>query len=564
MRVATGSGKRTQGRLRLIAASLVVGLASVALAVVPAQVASAAPGHTYYVNSATDTGSVTDCTTSTNTDCGIDDAIAAFNADTTPNDADTIVFNSSIATSTVSTPTAIKNTTTGVTLAINGNGSSSTAVSGGGTKQVFNIATGTTVTVAGLTIEMGNGVGLGGGGIFNNGTVTVTDSTLSGNHATNYGGGIVNVGTATMNVTDSRLSGNRATDGGGIFNDGGTVTLTDSTLSNESATNYGGGILNDGTATMTDSTLSNDTAAAGGGILNDGTAAMTDSSLSNDGATEIGGGILNDGTATMTDSTLSNDTAAGGGGILNSGTVTLTDGTLSGNSSAASGGGGISNSGTVNLGATIVANSTSGDDCYNGGTVNDEGYNIDDDGTCGFSATGSISASATLDASLGMLQNNGGPTQTILPAANSPAVGVIPSGTTLNSDSVCPRTDQRGVPSVGKCTIGAVEGGFLVTTASLPNATPGTAYGPVTLTTQEAGVSASPYTTTLKWKKVGHLPKGLKLSKTGVLSGTPSTKLKAGMSSVKVSVTETVTTRNGKKKVKTKTTVQATIPLTIT
>ena len=141
---------------------------------------------------------------------------------------------------------------------------------------------------------------------------------------------------------------------------------------------------------------------------------------------------------------------------------------------------------------------------------------------------------------------------------------MIPDPTTLNSVSVCPRTDQRGVASIGKCTIGAVEAGFLITTTSLPKATPGRTYGPVTLTTQEAGVSTSPHVTTLKWKKVS-LPKGLKLSKeTGVLSGTPSTKLKAGLSSVKVSVTETVTTRNGKEKVKSKTTVQVTIPLTFT
>jgi hypothetical protein len=49
-----------------------------------------------------------------------------------------------------------------------------------------------------------------------------------------------------------------------------------------------------------------------------------------------------------------------------------------------------------------------------------------------------------------------------------------------------------------------------------------------------------------------------------VLSGTPNTKLAAGPTSVTVQVTETVTTLNGTKKVKTKTTVQATIPLTIT
>jgi hypothetical protein len=108
-----------------------------------------------------------------------------------------------------------------------------------------------------------------------------------------------------------------------------------------------------------------------------------------------------------------------------------------------------------------------------------------------------------------------------------------------------------------------VEGVFRIATTTLPSATSGTTYGPVTLTTQDAGVSTSPYVTSLNWKKVS-LPKGLKLSKTGVLSGTPGKKLNAGHSSVKVKVTETVTTRNGKKKVKTKTTVQATVPLTIT
>ena len=69
--------------------------------------------------------------------------------------------------------------------------------------------------------------------------------------------------------------------------------------------------------------------------------------------------------------------------------------------------------------------------------------------------------------------------------------------------------------------------------------------------------------TTLKWKKV-ILPKGLKLSRAGVLSGTPNKRLAAGPSSVTVQVTETVTTLNIKNRpVKTKTTVQATIPLTI-
>ncbi len=57
---------------------------------------------------------------------------------------------------------------------------------------------------------------------------------------------------------------------------------------------------------------------------------------------------------------------------------------------------------------------------------------------------------------------------------------------------------------------------------------------------------------------------GLKLSSAGVLSGTPSKKLLAGSYSVVVQATETVTNLNGKTKVKTNTTVQATLPLTIT
>jgi hypothetical protein len=43
----------------------------------------------------------------------------------------------------------------------------------------------------------------------------------------------------------------------------------------------------------------------------------------------------------------------------------------------------------------------------------------------------------------------------------------------------------------------------------------------------------------------------------------PSGKLAAGPSSATVQVTETMTNLNGKRKVKTKTTAQATIPLTI-
>ena len=60
----------------------------------------------------------------------------------------------------------------------------------------------------------------------------------------------------------------------------------------------------------------------------------------------------------------------------------------------------------------------------------------------------------------------------------------------------------------------------------------------------------TPYT----WKKVGKLPKGLKLSKTGVLSGTLNKRLAEGNYSVTVKVTDSS---------RPKTTATATFTLTV-
>ena len=121
---------------------------------------------------------------------------------------------------------------------------------------------------------------------------------------------------------------------------------------------------------------------------------------------------------------------------------------------------------------------------------------------------------------------------------------------------------------------------FGIADTTLPDATHGVAYAPVQLQTVLPGTSTIPYTTTLKWGKgtlpppnttgtgvptpTTALPKGMKLSSTGVLSGTPSKKLLPGTYDVIVAVTETVSTVNAAgHQVKTKTTVNATIPVTI-
>jgi hypothetical protein len=58
--------------------------------------------------------------------------------------------------------------------------------------------------------------------------------------------------------------------------------------------------------------------------------------------------------------------------------------------------------------------------------------------------------------------------------------------------------------------------GFYITTTSLPGATRGVAYS--------VQLHATGGTTPYKWKRIGKLPKGLKLAHSGLLSGTPKTK----------------------------------------
>ena len=125
----------------------------------------------------------------------------------------------------------------------------------------------------------------------------LTNSTVSGNRASNSafgGGGIANennnvhnvVGTLTL--SNSTLSGNTASYGGGIQNEG-HATLTNSTLAGNVASKAGGGIQSSGfggtlpKTIMTNSTLAGNTSVTGGAIYMSGVAysALTNTIVSN-------------------------------------------------------------------------------------------------------------------------------------------------------------------------------------------------------------------------------------------------------------------------------------------
>ncbi|MSQ26592.1 MAG: hypothetical protein EXR51_00410 [Dehalococcoidia bacterium] len=256
-------------------------------------------------------------------------------------------------------------------LTITGPGAASLAISGNSASRVFNISSGASVVISGLTFHSGSAGASYGGGIFNAGALTLSNSTLSGN-SEGSGGGILNFwGTAVL--TNSAVSGNSSANGwgGGIFNQNGTLTFTNGTLSGNSAAYGGGGIYNYGTLTLTNSTVSGNssTNGGGGGIFSEaGTLTLSNSTLSGNSATH-GGGIWNHvgSTLTLINSTLfGNSSPFYGGGIRNLGTATLTNTTLSGNS-ATFGGGAIANvdffGSKTMLRNTTVANSPSGGNC---------------------------------------------------------------------------------------------------------------------------------------------------------------------------------------------------------
>jgi CSLREA domain-containing protein len=189
-----------------------------------------------------------------------------------------------------------------------------------------------------------------GGGIFNAlsaAALTVNNSTIRDNAAAS-GGGIVDYGDfVVVTVNGSAITGNSAGfpdvagNGGGIYG-GGSLSITDSTISGNTAHNGGGGIYNSGTLTVADSTISTNTATfgSGGGIFNSSSVVNIVNSTIAGNTADAGGGIADEGGGygtgrlTLDYSTITgNNASSGGSGIFEffSPTETLSDSIVAGN-----------------------------------------------------------------------------------------------------------------------------------------------------------------------------------------------------------------------------------------
>jgi predicted outer membrane repeat protein len=239
--------------------------------------------------------------------------------------------------------------------------------------RIFDVQVGATVTIDGLTITNGSAPNDSGGGILNQGTLVLSNSTVAENSAFD-GGGIANGGTLTLRastVSDNAADGSFSL-GGGIYNRG-TLAISGSTIAGNQA-DSAAGVYSSGTLTVDHSTISGNKAADGqGGLKNDSGAATIDSSIisGNSAGGGDGGGIANLATMTLTNSSISGNSANGGGGIVNLfSQLTIRDCAIFANTASGGpsdvyqpgNGGGLASSGQLTIdNSTFSGNSAVGD-----------------------------------------------------------------------------------------------------------------------------------------------------------------------------------------------------------
>jgi hypothetical protein len=174
-------------------------------------------------------------------------------------------------------------------MTIKNNSGESITVSGGGLSRVFNINSGKTVAIAGLTIS-GGGTVANGGGVINDGALTIINSTLTGNTATSDGGAIQSTASATsLTLINTTVSGNFANGfGGGVDVLGGTATIINSTITNNHGDNDNtagggaGGLRNQGgTVTLHNTIVAGNFAGSGTSTRNDIEGALQAASSNN-------------------------------------------------------------------------------------------------------------------------------------------------------------------------------------------------------------------------------------------------------------------------------------------
>lgn len=274
-----------------------------------------------------------------------------------------------------------------------------------------------TVTLVRSRIRRSFAADVGGGIFITDGRLLMRRSTVSGNEAGGEGGGIFVDDNARFEITKSTLAGNEADEGGGLFSSSEQVAslLLESTVFGNTTLDEGGGLWNGGGLLIGNSTVADNTAGGSGG----GLYSAPDSASSLE-------------FATITRNRADSDDAGphGGGGIF------------------ADGGDDVVGS----VGSLIARNRTTGgafQDCDAPapvGIISGGDNLVTTEQDCPFfDHAEDIVEDEPL---IGVLADNGGPTQTVKLKQGSTAIDQADGG---------PDKDQRGVARSDPADIGAFE-----------------------------------------------------------------------------------------------------------
>jgi CSLREA domain-containing protein len=253
-------------------------------------------------------------------------------------------------------------------LTITGAGPGSTIINANSIDRVFDIRPGAgTVVISGVTIFNGNVTGGDGGGIYDyDADLTLINTAVSSNTATNGGGVCINQSTATFTQTgDSTIACNTAGNGGGgVFVDQGSAALSGGQIFSNAAY-YGGGVyVFNGSAILSGvRILSNTATNRGGGVLAYyGSATLSGGQIVSNTASQHAGGVcVYQSTATFTQtgvSTIARNSASiyGGGVYVYYGSATLSGGQILSNTATYGGGVYVRYGSATLCGGQIISN----------------------------------------------------------------------------------------------------------------------------------------------------------------------------------------------------------------
>jgi len=338
-------------------------------------------------------------------------------------------------------------------ITITGAGAGSTIIDANHLDRVFHVHPTRVAAISDVTIRNGYlaGANADGGGIYNEGSLTVSRAAISANHvAVGQGGGINNAPLASLTLLNSTISQNSSDYLGGAIGNFGSLDLRNSTLSLNTALTAGGAIYSSGTLKISNSTVFGNSSNDGGGIYTGtGTVYVINSTISQNYANTNGGGIAKYGPSglvalyntTIIDNDADHDRdqvgGIGGGVYAEVGSRFMVVNTL--------------------IARNTILDSPIYDDCN--GTLEAYGENLFGD-MSGCTIPNVLNSGLISPNSFGPLQNNGGPTQTyaLLPGSNAINTTLDSLGC-VDEAGVLLTTDQRGFarPVGARCDVGAFE-----------------------------------------------------------------------------------------------------------